>query len=786
MVAPENRITSTYRLQLRGDGFGFVEVIELLDYFDDLGVSHLYLSPILTATTGSTHGYDVTDPTTVSEALGGRRGFVALAKALRERGMGIVVDIVPNHLGISVPRENCWWWDVLTYGRDSDYARFFDIDWRSDNGVDGKLALPILGSHADTDTLTIDRTEGRALLAYHEHRFPLAPGTDRDDPVAVHNAQSYRLVPWDAGIVGYRRFFGINELAALRQEDPVVFEATHRELATWVDEGLIDGVRVDHPDGLADPARYLERLRAVIGPDRLLVIEKILGPHEPLDPTLPVDGTTGYDALSDLGAVFLDRRGAAGLTALSVSATGDRGDAPQLEKQEKELKRLVASHDLANETRRLARAVERESAVPTDHGELTTALVDLIAELPVYRTDYAPLAGLLDRALGRSTAEYPDRRREWEAITEALSRHGEAATRLQQVCGAVTAKAVEDCLFYRTARLVSLQEVGGNPGRFGITAPQFHLAQTHRVRTWPRSMTTLSTHDTKRGEDVRARIGVLSQVPELWARCVEQWERRAPSPDRATGLFLWQNLFGVWPADSSTAATTPGLRIRLHAYAEKAVREAGTHTTWTRVDTQFEDRLHAWLDSVIDGPVGESLGALAAELAPHGRSDSLGQKLLQLCGPGIPDTYQGTERWEGSLVDPDNRRFVDYSRLCADSDETGRTKQHLVRQALRLRRAHPECFVGGDYTPIFARGASAEHVLGFGRGPADGPVRVIALATRLSVTLDDSGWGETAIDLPAGRWTDVLTQRPHTGTVSVSELLDRHPVSLLHRNEHTN
>lgn len=785
-MAPENRITSTYRLQLRGDGFGFAEVIELLDYFDDLGVSHLYLSPILTATTGSTHGYDVTDPTTVSAALGGRSGFVALATALRERGMGIVVDIVPNHLGVAVPHENRWWWDVLTHGRDSDHARFFDIDWRTDNGVDGKLALPILGSDVDVDALTIDRTGGRPRLAYHQHRFPIAPGTDGNDPVAVHDAQSYHLVPWDAGIVGYRRFFGINELAALRQEDPVVLEATHHELATWVDEGLIDGVRVDHPDGLAAPHRYLERLRDIIGPDRLLVIEKILGPDEPLDRTLPVDGTTGYDALSDLGAVFLDMRGAAGLTALSASTTGDRGDAAQLEKQARELKRDVASYELASEVRRLARAVERESCVPTDRGELITALVDLVAQIPAYRTDYAPLAGLLARTLGTSAAEDPDRRDEWEAITSALSRRGEAAIRFQQVCGAVMAKAVEDCLFYRTARLVSLQEVGGNPGRFGITATQFHLTQAHRARTWPRSMTTLSTHDTKRGEDVRARIGVLSQVPGLWARCVEQWESRAPSPDPATGLFLWQNLFGVWPADGSSAAATPGLRIRLHAYAEKAVRESGTHTTWTRVDTQFEDRLHAWLDSVIDGPVGESLGALAAELAPHGRSDSLGQKVLQLCGPGIPDTYQGTERWEDSLVDPDNRRFVDYSRLRADSDETGRTKQHLVRQALRLRRAHPECFVGGDYTPIFARGASAEHVLGFGRGPADGRVRVIALATRLSVTLDDSGWGQTAIDLPAGQWIDVLTQRPHTGTVSITQLLDRYPVSLLHRNEHTN
>ncbi|NLE78806.1 MAG: malto-oligosyltrehalose synthase [Rhodococcus sp.] len=789
----ERPITSTYRLQLRGDGFGFADALGLLDYLDDLGVSHLYLSPILTATTGSTHGYDVTDPTSVSKALGGRDGFVALANALHDRGMGLVVDIVPNHLGISVPSENAWWWDVLTHGRDSEHARFFDIDWRGDNGVDGKLALPILGSASDVSVLTIDRDGAQPQLAYYEHRFPVAPGTDGDDPAAVHNAQCYRLVPWDAGIVGYRRFFGINELAAVRQEDPVVFDATHRELATWVEDGLIDGVRVDHPDGLANPHEYLNRLRGIIGPDRLLVIEKILGSHETLDPTLPVDGTTGYDALSDLGAVLLDRRGAAGLTALSVSSAGDRGDAGDLAEQERTLKLQVASADLANEVRRLARAVERESSTSTDRVELTTALIELLAEVPVYRTDYTPLRGGIGRAVGRLSVDQPERGDEWTAIIESLTARGEAAVRFQQVCGAVTAKAVEDCLFYRTARLVSLQEVGSDPGRFAIPVGEFHLASAERARAWPRTMTTLSTHDTKRGEDVRARIGVLSQVPGLWARCVDQWERRAPSPDPATGLFLWQNLFGVWPANGRT---TPELRRRLHTYAEKAAREAGTHTTWTQVNRDFETRLHEWMDDVIDGPVGESLGTLAAQLAPHGWSDSLGQKLLQLCGPGIPDVYQGTELWEDSLVDPDNRRIVDYDRLrmgfddlsasAPPIDDTGLAKQHLVQQALRLRREHPTYFVGGGHTPIFAHGPSADHLIGFGRGPDQEPVRVIALATRLSVTLEETGWGDTTVDLPEGQWTDLLTRRQHYETSPVSGLLDRYPVALLHRNEHDN
>ncbi|MFD4368776.1 malto-oligosyltrehalose synthase [Rhodococcus sp. NPDC058521] len=784
-TAPE--ITSTYRLQLRGDGFGFAQAAELLDYFHDLGVSHLYLSPILTATTGSTHGYDVTDPTTVSEALGGREQFVDLSRSARDRGMGLVVDIVPNHLGIAVAQENAWWWDVLTHGRDSEFARFFDIDWRADNGADGAIAIPVLGSALDVSALWIDRGGDQPRLAFHDHRFPLAPGTDGRDVRAVHEAQHYRLFPWNAGVVGYRRFFGVDTLAAVRQEDPVVFEATHRELTTWVEEDLVDGVRVDHPDGMADPRGYLIRLRRIIGPNRLLLVEKILGSEEPLDATLPVDGTTGYDALTALGAVFVDARGAAGLATLARRRTGEPGDATNLDEQGRELKRTVAAQEFPHEMRRLARAVERESSMSTDREELTRALVELVARIPVYRTDYAPLRGILPRTLDALSVELPSLRRSWDAVTVALAAQGEAAVRLQQICGAVTAKAIEDCLFYRTARLVSSQEVGGDPGRFGMSPTEFHLVSADRARNWPRTMTTLCTHDTKRGEDVRARIGVLSQVPDLWARCVEDWENRTPSPDPAAGLFLWQNLFGVWP---HRGPVDLGLRSRLHAYAEKAVRESGTRTTWTNVDTEFEAQLHEWLDAVIDGPVGSSLGELTHQLAPHAWSDSLGQKLLQLCGPGIPDLYQGTERWEDSLVDPDNRRFVDFDRLRTGHpepsppplDDSGRAKQHVVRQSLRLRRSEPESFVHGAYTPVFADGSRSEHVLGFGRGPSDKPLRVLALATRLSVTLEDTGWEDTTVNLPAGGWLDTLTDRSHSGSVRVGELFDRYPVSLLHRN----
>jgi (1->4)-alpha-D-glucan 1-alpha-D-glucosylmutase len=325
--------SSTYRLQLRGDGFTLDDARGIVDYLDDLGVTHAYLSPILTAAEGSTHGYDVVDPTTVSAALGGREALIELVAELHARGMGVIVDIVPNHVGVDNPRQNAWWWDVLGKGQASEYATFFDIDWSPENGTDGKIALPVLGSDEDASELFIDRSGDEVLLAYYEHRFPIAAGTDSaadgtavDDARAVHDRQAYRLVSWKAGLVGYRRFFSVNGLAGLRQEDFDVFAASHKQVASWITDGLVDGLRVDHPDGLADPGAYLTELRELIGDDRWLVIEKILARGEPLDESLPVDGTTGYDALADLGGVFVDPSGASALGDLSLAQTGTRSD----------------------------------------------------------------------------------------------------------------------------------------------------------------------------------------------------------------------------------------------------------------------------------------------------------------------------------------------------------------------------------------------------------------------------------------------------------------------------
>ncbi|WP_460865870.1 malto-oligosyltrehalose synthase [Rhodococcus aerolatus] len=788
-------VLSTYRLQLHGPGedgvpaFTLADATALLDQLQDLGVSHVYCSPVLQASAGSQHGYDVVDPTAVSAELGGPEALAALGAAAHERGMGVVVDIVPNHVGVAVPAENGWWWDLLTHGADSPYARYFDVDLAPDNGCGGRIALPVLGSDDDVAELEL-RTGGpggeETVLAYYEHEYPVAPGTGEGTAQEVHDRQAYQLVSWRAGLVGYRRFFTVSDLAALRQEDGAVFDAAHVEVARWAQEGLVDGIRVDHPDGLADPLDYLTRLRGVLGPDRWLVVEKILGADEELDAALPVAGTTGYDALREVGGVLVDPAGEAPLTAWCRARAGDGFDAASLEEAERELKRSVVLDGLRPELERLTRAVAAV-APGAGHEELVAALAEVVAVNPLYRSDYPSLGAVLPAALARVAADRPDLETALGHVAAALAAGDEAATRFQQVCGAATAKGVEDCLFYRANRLLTLQEVGGAPGRFGMSPAEAHLRAGRRATAWPAAMTTLSTHDTKRGEDVRARIGVLSQVAERWTAAVDGWEATAPTPDPATGFLLWQTVLGVWPADDS--APDPTVVARLHAYAEKAVREAGTRTGWNDVDEDFETAVHTWIDAVCTGPVAAELGALVAELAPHGWSDSLAQKLLQLAGPGVPDVYQGTELWEDSLVDPDNRREVDHAHrreLLAGLDDwapqvdaSGRAKLLVVRESLRLRRERPASFVGGAYLPLLAEGRSARHVVAFARGAEAAEPDVVAVATRLSVRLD--GWAGTTLALPAGTWTDRLTGTTHEGTVDLGDLLERLPVALLER-----
>ncbi|ARR78640.1 Malto-oligosyltrehalose synthase [Mycobacterium intracellulare subsp. yongonense] len=760
---------STYRLQLRGESSGsaftFADAEDLLDYLDELGVTHLYLSPIMTATTGSSHGYDVTDPTTVSPELGGRDGLARLSAAARARGLGLVVDIVPNHVGIDQPRQNPWWWDVLRNGRSSPYATFFDIDWDLDK--DGRIVLPVLGSDEDAADLTVDGD----VLRLGDLALPIAPGTAGGTGPEVHDRQHYRLVGWRNGVCGYRRFFSITSLAGLRQEDRAVFDATHAEVGRWFAEGLVDGVRIDHPDGLSDPCGYLAWLRELVGPSAWIVIEKILAVDEALEPTLPVGGTTGYDVLREVGGVFVDPQGAPALTALVESSGVDYRALPDMLA---DLKIRSATDTLGSELSRLRRSIA--AAAGADHPQLPEAVAALLTHLGVYRSDYPGLVALLPTALAETEAAAPELGPALQVLAAALARDCEPATRLQQLCGAVTAKSVEDCLFYRDARLVSLNEVGGEPHRFGVGAAEFHHSAASRARLWPQTMTTLTTHDTKRGEDVRARIGVLSQVPSLWAEFVARWETRAPSPDPATGQFLWQNIFGVWPVNGQV---TRELRDRLHGYAEKAIREAAWRTSWNDPDADFEDAIHRWLDTVLDGPVAGQLTELVAQLNPHAASDALGQKLLALTVPGIPDVYQGTELWDDSLVDPDNRRPVDYAARRAALHELQHPKIRVVTTALRVRRAHPDTFLRGEYVPVLADGDAADHVVAFRRGSNGGDI--VVAVTRWTVRLAETGWGNTVLPLPDGTWKDALTGAVADGPTSAAQLFADLPVVLLER-----
>lgn len=763
MSLPARRpVLSTYRLQL-GPGFTFADAENLVDYLAGLGITHLYLSPVLTAAPGSAHGYDVTDPTTVSTALGGTAGLEALSATARERGLGLVIDIVPNHVGVDPPEHNRWWWDVLRLGRDSRYAHFFDVDWSAD--PDGRILLPLLGSAGDVQELRVD---GQVLKLFGMS-LPLAPGTADDgaDPTVVHDRQHYRLVDWRTGVCGYRRFFAITSLAAIRQEDPEVFEQTHTEVARWFAEGLVDGLRVDHPDGLTDPPDYLRRLRDLAGPQAWIVIEKILSPGEPLDLGLPIQGTTGYDVLREVGGVFVDPAGADALTALVDSV-----EPPQAAETLRQLKIRTATELLGSELARLCRTIE--ATTRTSHPLLPDAVAALLAGIGVYRCDYPALSQVLGTALAETVAADPKLAEPLEIITAAIT-HPEPAARLQQLCGAMTAKSVEDCYFYRDARLVSLNEVGGEPHRFGVSTAEFHRSQAVRARLWPNGMSALSTHDTKRGEDVRARIGVLSQVPSLWSELVSRWEAVSPSPDPQTGLFLWQNIFGVWPADGVVSAA---LRARLHSYAEKAIRESGLRTSWIHPNGAFEAAVHSWLDNVLDGPAATGLSELVAQLLPHAHSDALGQKLLALTGPGVADVYQGTELWEDSLVDPDNRRPVDYPALRAAQRGGEHPKMRVVAAALGSRRDRPTAFLAGGYQPVLAAGPAAEHMLAFLRGES-----VLVAVTRWTVRLAASGWGTTALELPPGTWTDRITGGRHHGSAAAAELFADLPVALLERGD---
>ena len=777
---------NTYRLQITED-FDLFEATRRLPYLHDLGVDWVYLSPLLSAEQGSSHGYDVVDFTRVDASRGGAEGLAALSAEARRLGLGVLVDIVPNHVGVATPKDNPWWWDVLRHGPDSEHAAAFDIDW--DFGG-GRLRIPVLG---DDDVPVGDGPIGHlelvdGELSYQGQRFPVREGTGDDgDPTAVHARQHYELVGWrraDADL-NYRRFFSVNTLAGVRVEDPEVFAATHVEIGRWFTEGLVDGLRVDHPDGLRDPRGYLDDLARLTGGAYVLV-EKILEPGEELRPSWATAGTTGYDVLANIDRVLVDPAAEPALVALDTRLRGKDLD---WEREVHDRKLEVATGILRSETRRIVRELPDSLTAPEPR--LEEAVAELLACFEVYRTYLPDDREWLGRAVDRARERRPDLAPVLDELAPVLGdEQAPAALRFQQTSGMVMAKGVEDCAFYRYSRLTSLNEVGGDPGTFALAADEFHAAMADRQQHWPTAMTTLTTHDTKRGEDVRARITVLAEIPDAWADALDVLLERAPVPDAAFGSLLWQAVLGAWPA-SPYGEPPPDLRPRLHAYAEKAMREAGTHTTWTDPDAAYEAAVHAAVDAALDDSQARAtLAELLDQVVRPGWSNALVAKLVAITAPGVCDVYQGSELWELSLVDPDNRRPVDYDRRRELLDvvdgtpppgapvgpgDSGVAKLWVVRTALRLRRDRPELFTG--YEPVTATGPAADHLLGFDRGGA------ITLATRLPLGLErDGGWAGTTVSLPAGRWRNLLAAADAPlleGDVEVAGVLDRLPVALL-------
>ncbi|MBF4571020.1 malto-oligosyltrehalose synthase [Herbiconiux sp. VKM Ac-1786] len=783
---------STYRFQLTAD-FTLQDAARQVPYLKRLGVDWVYLSPILQAEDGSEHGYDVTDHSRIDVSRGGEEGLRELSQAAHDEGLGVLVDIVPNHVGVATPSQNPWWWDLLKHGRESRYAEAFDIDWEAGGG---RLLLPVLGDDS-LDALTLE--DDRTILAYYDNRYPVAPGTADDgaDAQTVHERQSYELVNWrrEGTDLNYRRFFAVSTLAAIRVEEPWVFDESHAEIGRWFREGLVDGLRVDHPDGLADPGGYIERLSELTG-GAYILIEKILEGDEPLEPSWPSAGTTGYDALAGIDRLFVDPDGEAGLDRLDVALRESDGDgftaegaaADRYRAMIHDTKRDVADGILQAEVRRLARDIERAGGLPTptEKTVVQDALAELLACFPVYRS-YLP-AGRehLDEALELALHHRPDLDAVLREVAEVLGRTGTApSVRFQQTSGMVMAKGVEDCAFYRFTRLTSLTEVGADPDDFSWSPERFHAAQQRRLATEPHSMTTLSTHDTKRSEDVRARITALAEIPDGWAGTLEKLRSRHPLGDGPLENLLWQAIVGAWPIS----------RERAQAYATKASREAGNTTAWLDVDEEFEKRMAAAIDAVYDDEITAGLVTSAvAAVEGAGRSNSLGEKLVQLTTTGMPDVYQGSELWDLSLVDPDNRRPVDYglrSDLLAaieageppvleeGADDTGAVKLLVTTSALKLRRDRPELFEG--YTPLEPRGSAARHAVAFDRGGA------ITVVTRLPIGLArHGGWDDTTLELPEARngYADTLTGRLYRdGSVRLAELLGTYPVALLQRIE---
>ena len=935
---------ATYRLQFNA-GFGFADAQAAVPYLAALGISHLYASPILKARPGSSHGYDVIDPGQINPEIGDEAAFESLHQALVAHGMQMLLDIVPNHMGV-LEADNPWWLDVLENGPAAVHARTFDIEWQPpQHELRGKLLLAVLGQpyglalEAGEIVPVFEAARGQFVLHYTTHRFPidpahhaellgLAPLPDKatpeqtaqidslragfarlpdrntDDPVqratrqregpALKQAlaqlqttidwaaawldacaarltgqaghpdsfdrldtllqrQAYRLAFWRAAgdEINYRRFFDINGLAALRVEDPAVFDASHKLVLKWLQSGRIAGLRIDHPDGMADPEAYFRRLQQAAGERAAyVVVEKILAEDEawPREPhAWPVHGDTGYRFSNQVNGLFVDGRNEAAFDALYAAGL----DAPvHFDTELDAAKRSVMAVSLAADLRLLTELAhdiglkQRHTRDLTRPG-LKAAIVEFVAAFDVYRSYVSERgAGPQDRAhiekaaavaRGRSR---PSQLRYLDFIRQLLLQpfDDDAALRacqlrfvqrLQQFTAPVMAKAMEDTAFYRYHRLVSLNDVGGDPRRFGISVAAFHAANAARLRDMPHTLLGSSTHDSKRSEDVRTRLDVLSEMPQRWEETALHWRQLARTQWRIGGLdslmspndevLLFQTLLGVWPPALSDEQALAVLRERVAAYMLKAVREAKQASNWLDGNDDYELTLQRSVEVLLarlePNPFLSDLRRFVGELAPFGCVNSLALVACKLTSPGVPDIYQGNEDWSSALVDPDNRRAVDFNSLrdklgvAARLAEGGRAAHTLRRmhlpsglhklfvtwRLLRWRREAEALFRGGGYMPLEVSGEQAEHVVAFARSSGTGcSITVVprlgwlASGGDIDLLLDGGCWRDTRVLLPeplaARSWLDVITANPVPASgaaLRVADLLQQLPVAVL-------